>query len=223
MRTFSRNFAIVPIIACCVILSHAQTPFKSAELISASDIQSPSGSGASGIVVLDVTLDEEGNITGIVAPRTINPLTSVATAAVRTWKFKPASLHSARTSSDIRIAFVFRPRVVFAGTPVFEPLLEVEDSSAAPNGGYQPPGIQTVAYPAYPIDAANVGAVVVQARISEIGKADLVSVLRAFNPFTTFALEAAKKWKFHAASLNGKPIPSKIVVAFVFSAPAISY
>jgi len=222
-KLLSNKLALVAALVCCGILTPAQSQFKSPEVRAASDVQSPSGSFASGIVVLDVALDGEGNITGIDAPRPIEALTPVAIAAVRNWKFTPARLHAVATASEIRIAFVFRPRVIFAGMPVFEPLLNSEDPSAGSGGGFQPPGIQTVAYPDYPIDAANVGAVAIQARINSSGKSDRIEVLRAYNPFTAFALEAIKKWTFEAARLEGKPTTSSIVIAFVYSPPTISY
>ena len=222
-KLLSNKLAVVAALICCAILTPALSEFKSPEVSSASDVQSPSGSSASGVVVLDVALDPEGNITGIEVPRPIETLTPVAIAAVRNWKFTPARVHAVATSSDIRIAFVFRPRVIYAGMPVFEPLLNSGDPSARSLVGYHPPGIQTVAYPDYPINAANVGAVAIRARINSAGKSDQIEVLRAFEPFTAFALEAIKKWTFETARLEGRPTTSSIVIAFVYSPPAISY
>jgi outer membrane biosynthesis protein TonB len=38
--------------------------------------------------------------------------------------------------------------------------------------------------------------------------------------FNAFASDAVKKWRFQAATLDGKAITSKTVIAFAFQPPA---
>jgi len=98
-----------------------------------------------------------------------------------------------------------------------------DNATADLESGYVPAGILSVAYPAYPIDAASVGAVVVQVEVNADGRVESPKAIRAFAPFTKFSLEAAKKWRFRPATLNGEPVSSNIAIAFVYSAPTDSY
>ncbi|MGH9678394.1 MAG: energy transducer TonB, partial [Candidatus Acidiferrales bacterium] len=208
---------------CCAVSTPAQTPFKPPELISATDVQFPVNSAANGIVVVDVSLDYKGEITGISVPRAIASLTSTATSAIRGWKFSPATVGSTAKSSVVRVAFVFRPRVLMAAPPIFEPLVQPEGSAAEREPGYFPPGIAAAGYPPYPIDAAYAGTVVVQAKLNREGKVEDLKAIRAFNPFTRFALDEVKHWRFQPAALDGAPIAANIIIAFVYSLPIVTY
>jgi TonB family protein len=219
MKTHANNIVPAVILLCCAISTLAQIPFKSAEVTSASDVQSPTGNIASGIVVLDVSLDSEGEVTEVNVPRPVSSLALVATAAVRTWKYNPASLKNNSMPSVLRVAFAFRPRFISVSPPDFDPLPGPDDPSPEAKTGYVPPGIEKADYPAYPIDAANVGAVVIQLKVNAEGKVEDIKAIRPFNPFTKFALEAAGKWQFRAATMDGKPVASKIAIAFVYSPP----
>src|SRR6266850_4315294 len=66
------------LLASCSTQSLAQVPFKPAEVISAGDIPYPIQSIANGVVVLDVSLDEKGAVTGSTVVRDIPSLTSAA-------------------------------------------------------------------------------------------------------------------------------------------------
>jgi hypothetical protein len=38
--------------------------------------------------------------------------------------------------------------------------------------------------------------------------------------FNNLVSDALKKWRFQAATFNGKPVTSKTVIAFIFQTPA---
>ena len=222
MRKLPSTFTLSLMLFCCAISTLALTSFKAAELTSASDVQFPGTSIASGIVVVDVSLDSKGEVSGIKVQRDVASLTAVATSAAGSWKYRPAYVDGGPQNSVLRAAFAFRPNAVFAAPPVFEPLERSEDSDTSPKPGYVLPSIQGVAYPAYPIDAATVGAVVVQVKLDAEGEISDVKAIRSYNPFNRFSLEAARKWKFGPATFDGQPVASSVVIAFVFSAPATS-
>jgi len=222
MGTVHYKFVQAALLLCCAVSTLAQVPFAPAELNSASDVQSPSGSAATGIVVLDVSLSDAGEVEAVDAPREINTLTSVAISSIKTWKFKAASLGSATMPSVIRVAFAFRPRALAAAPPTFDPLIQPEEESPEAKSGYLPPGILAAVYPAYAIDAAAVGAVVVQVKVSPDGRVGDLKVIRPFSPFTKLAVEAAKKWQFQAAKVDGEPVASSLVIVFVYASPANS-
>jgi TonB family protein len=223
MKWLSSIFVCATILLCCSHPTLAQTSFKPAEVTSANDVQFPVGSIASGIVVVDVSLNSKGDVTGTKVQRDIASLTSVATSSVKAWKYRPASLDGTPQNSLVRVAFAFRPHVIMAAPPNFEPLQQPDDVRQDVRSGYIPPGIEGVAYPAYPIDAATVGAVVAQVRVGVDGKVEDVQPIRTFNPFNQFSLEAARKWRFRPATLHGEPIASNVVIAFVFSPPITNY
>lgn len=216
------KFVPVALLFACAVSAPAQAPFQSPKLISATDVPFPVNSIASGIVIVDVSLDSKGEITDVSVPRPIASLTSAAISAVRAWKFSSATFDSTAKASVLRVAFAFRPRTIIAAPPSFDPLVQPEGSTPENKLGYFPPGIQIAGYPSYPIDAAYVGTVVVQARVNAEGKATDVKVVRAFNPFTRFALDEVKNWRFQPATLDGMPVPANVVIAFVYSPPIVT-
>jgi len=222
MKAFPSILVCAAIVVSCGIPALAQSTFRPARVTFATDVQFPITSIASGIVVVDVSIDSKGAVTGTAVQRDIASLTSVATSAVRDWKYTPAYLDGTPQPSVLRVAFAFRPRAIMAAPPSFAPLQQ-DDGIQGSKSGYIPPGILAVAYPAYPIDAASVGAVAVQLRVNADGKIDNLKIIRAFPPFTRFSLDAAKKWQFRPATLNREPVASNIAIAFVYATPAVSY
>ncbi|MGH9678363.1 MAG: energy transducer TonB, partial [Candidatus Acidiferrales bacterium] len=82
--------------------------FQPVELISASDVQYPMQTTAEGVVVFNVTLDEQGHITGMDRLTGVSPLTDAAQSSLRAWKFKPADWNGEGRASQMLGAFVFR-------------------------------------------------------------------------------------------------------------------
>jgi TonB family protein len=219
MNKAVQKIALIVVILVSSIPASAQKLFSPPEILTAGDVQSPINSIASGIVILDVSLNSGGEITKIDIPRPIASLASIAKSAARSWKFKPASSEGAACPGVLRVAFAFRPRAIYVTPPAFVPLSVPEGGSPDKQAGYIPPGITAVAYPTYPINAANVGAVVVHVALDAEGKVSDVAAVRPFNPFTRFALEAARAWSFRPATLDGTPLPSAVVIVFVFTPP----
>src|SRR5947209_15720728 len=85
--------------------------FKPAEVVSATNAQYPPNSIAEGVVVLDVSLTERGQVVEVGALRDIPSLTSAATSEVQSWRFKPASQDGMVQASAMTVAFVFCPPV----------------------------------------------------------------------------------------------------------------
>jgi TonB family protein len=222
MRLLRSTCEISCVLLCCVVSSLAQSPFRSAEIISAGDIQSPVDSVASGIVVVDVSLDSKGDVTGTKVLRDVPSLTSLAVSSIQSWKYRPALVDGIPQPSMLRVAFAFRPRAILVAEPLFEPL-QPEDVPSDLGSAFALPGITAAAFPAYPIAAANVGAVVVQMKVGADGNARDVKLIRSYNPFNQFSIEAARKWRFRAASHHGRPVAAVIVIAFVYSQPTVAH
>jgi outer membrane biosynthesis protein TonB len=203
-------------LACCTISTLAQAPFKPAEVISVTDITYPIQSIADGVVVVDVSLDHKGAITGTSVVRDIPSLTSAATSSIQSWKFSPASILGKPVPSIMRVAVVFRPRSYWAAGPDFTPISSNEDPDRA-DLGYVPPGIISATYPQYPINAVTPGIAVVQVTVGKTSAIQRVNVVRDLAPFTQFALDAVNKWRFQPAVLERRPTASNLTIAFVFA------
>jgi outer membrane biosynthesis protein TonB len=189
-----------------------------AQVVSASNVPYPFQTPAEGIVVIKVSLDTRGDVTASVVLSDIPPLTKVAQSALRSWRFKPASLNGAPIASQLLIAFVFRHAVKMWNAPSLTPVL----SGSSPEG-YAPPGILAARYAQYPTSTIAAGATVVQVEVGVDGVVGKLTVLRGMpGGFVPLALKAARQWQFQAATLQGAPVDSKVAIAFVFSSRALN-
>ena len=175
-----------------------------------------------GFVVLDVSIDADGAVSDVKPLRDPGALVPVATSSVREWKFRPAAGESGAIPSDMTVVFVYRPRNYASLQPAppkdFKPVLpEPRADSADPD--YAPPGILAVTYPRYAAMSVSSGSVIIQATISPNGNVAATEVLRPMGPFTRFAIDALAKWQFQPATLRGKPVESKLAIAFMFEPP----
>jgi TonB family protein len=68
----------------------------------------PAKANAQGAVVLNVTLDTNGNAAQVVTLRDVPPLTASATAALKNWNFSAATYEGNSIQSHMVVAFVFR-------------------------------------------------------------------------------------------------------------------
>ena len=210
---------------CAVVTILAQSSDNSTpEAISATDAYLPYQVMFDGFVVLDVSLDAKGNVTGVSALRDPGSMVPAAITSVRTWKFRPASAANGPRPSEMTVAFVYRPPNGGPAQTVppknFQPVLPgpPTDEELA----YVPPGIISVTYPDYPVDSVARGSVVIQITVNSTGKAENMQVLHGMARFTDLAVSALGKWQFQPATLRGKPTPSKLAVAFVFQTPTSS-
>lgn len=83
--------------------------FDPPAVISAVEAIYPLQSVASGTVVLEVALDDRGEITAVRVVRDIPSLTEPAQRSIRQWKFRPAQLDGKPVDSKMAVAFSFVP------------------------------------------------------------------------------------------------------------------
>jgi TonB family protein len=192
---------------------------KPAEVASVENAEYPPSTTAGGVVVLDLSLTEKGQLTETGALHDIPALTAAAAAAVQTWKFKPASATDMSIPSAMTVAFVYRPPVSIWNPPPFSAALPNPSSST---NAAIPAGVLSVAYADYPPDSVASGAVIVQVALDTSGKIDDMKILRGMGDLNRFALAAAKDWKFQAAQFQGEAVKSNVVIAFVFAPPVVT-
>jgi TonB family protein len=84
---------------------------------------------------------------------------------------------------------------------------------------FDPPEVASSVEPVYPVMAMGSGTVVPAVSLNAEGDIQDVKVIQDSEAFHASALAAIKRWKFKPATLEGKPVPSVVPVAFSFSWP----
>ena len=89
-------------------ISKKDPAFFPPQLNTASFAPYPAKAKAQGAVVLNVTLDTNGNAAKIATLRDVPPLTTSATGALKKWNFSAATYDGKAIQSHMVVAFVFR-------------------------------------------------------------------------------------------------------------------
>lgn len=195
--------------------------FQPAEAISVSDITNQWLSMANGTVVLDLLVTEKGEVESVQVRRDIAPLTGAAVRSVKEWTFAPAKFDGKAVTSRMTVAVTFNPPSVLAANVPLPPLIQ-QDDAARTESSFHPPEVTLATFPTYPADASWPGTVVIEATINEAGKVQSTKVLRDVPPFTAKAIQAVGDWKFLPATLNGRPLRAKTILAFAFRLPSLN-
>lgn len=212
---------MLPSVICLWPAASAQQTYTPPDVISAGDAYAQYQIFTDGLFVLDVRLSDEGAIQQIEALRNLGSMLGAAKTSVRGWKFQPASEDGKPKASRLTVAFLYRPTRYFTVRPVpprdFVPVIPSVQSDD--RSEYVPVGILSFAYPEYPVDSVAWGSVVVQVTVDTVGDVKDVNLLHTMATFDGLALDALKKWRFRAATVRGKPVISKILIAFIFHTP----
>jgi outer membrane biosynthesis protein TonB len=211
---------VVMLLVVCGSTLAAQTPdaidqpvFHPAQVSAVIDIAVPSNGGASGSVVLNALITEDGKPQAVEVRREIPGLTELAVDAVKEWKFAAARIGDKSVASRIAVAVTFCP-FGSLGDPVTVGARKPQ-SDVAIQAKFQPAEVLHGKFPINPVDATAFGTVVLQVSLTANGEADDVKVVQDLPPYTAHALDVVRAWRFMVATENGKPIASKIVLAFV--------
>jgi TonB family protein len=86
---------------------------------------------------------------------------------------------------------------------------------------FEPPSVVTATEAVYPLQSVVSGTVVLEVTLDESGKITATRVVRGIASLTESAERSVKQWTFQAAKLDGKPVSSRIVVAFSFVPPGV--
>ena len=84
------------------------TPYAPAQLFTATFPPYPTTGQSSGAVVLDVTINSQGNIAHVATIRDVPTLTAAAAAALQHWTFSAAIYGNTPLASKVVVAMVFR-------------------------------------------------------------------------------------------------------------------
>jgi hypothetical protein len=202
----------------------AQQAYNPAKVASAGDAYIPFQVMVDGFFVFDVFLNDDGTIQHVDALRNPGAMPGAAETSISSWKFQPASNAEEPAPSRMTVSFVYRPpnygNAAAVAPKVFAQVLPPDQSEPSKHGHYVPVGIVSFAYPAYPVNSVAWGSVVVQLTVDDSGDVKAVEFLHGMAGFNNLVSDALKKWRFQSATLDGKPIKSKTIVAFIFQAPA---
>lgn len=193
--------------------------FQPPGLASAGNIEYPANVVTTGIVTMMVNLDSSGNMQNLDVLRDLPPLSSVVSAAIKSWSFRPASLDGQAVPSVLPVSVVFNPFNP-GGVGNLSQTISLSPATPAATAGYNPPQITAASYATYPVASIASGAVVLDATIGTTGKVTRLHVVRDVQSLTPQATSAAKVWTFAPATYQGTPMISHIVIAFVFPSPA---
>jgi len=203
------------------ILCESKEPahFVPANVSKAGSIPYPTSSLDAGVVTLSVDLDKTGQVTGVGILRDISSVSGPAIEVVRSWTYTPATLDGKSVASTLTINIVYDPGFLGADNIPLPPPSQVQPISKK-DPAFFPAQLNTATFAPYPAKAKAQGAVVLNVTLDADGNASKVATLRDVPPLTASAIGALKKWNFSAATYEGKPIQSHLIVAFVFRSPS---
>ena len=213
------NLAVAILLMILTVQSAKSAPtFVSGTVSSVTNIAFPINSTATGIVTLMVNIDPTGQFQNVAVVRDIPSLTSVASSAVRVWSFTPAMLDGQPVASIVPISVVFNPFNP-AGVGYTSLSIPLSVAPPGPSSGYAPAQITSASFATYPVASLTSGAVVLDVTVGSAGGIAKIHTIRDVKPLTAQAVKAVKTWMFSPATLQGAPIASHVVIAFVFPSP----
>jgi outer membrane biosynthesis protein TonB len=214
------NVTIVAILLAGLAVQRAWSGpgFVAPAIRSAGNIAYPTNVATPGIVTLMANLDKSGNVQNLDVLRDLPSVTSVASAAVKSWRFAPASLDGRAVPSVLPISVVFNPFNP-GGVGYSSQTISISPATPGATAEYIPPQITAASFATYPVNSVSTGAVVLDVVVESSGKVAKVRVVRDVQSLTPQATKAVKTWTFSAATFQGAAISSHMVIAFVFPSP----
>ena len=220
-----RNIALLALVLLGSV--DAQVVLRTpARLESGSSPALPALAVGGGQVFVELSIDATGDVTAANAFRTTPPFTAALEAAVRAWRFRPATAAELRddglpesrkpVASKVLVAGLFR-----APTLVTPTLGEKPQDVGRPSAEVPFP-LATVE-PPYPPQAGSPGVVIVEVLVSETGVVDNARVVRSAPPFDAAALDAAGRWRFRPARSSGHAVAAYVYLVFGFAEPVTAH
>jgi TonB family protein len=197
--------------------SPPKTPqYTPPDLSTAGEIAYPVATLAAGAVSVLLSLDTSAHIQNVMILRDFQPLTSSVQNAVQNWTFTPAMLNGQPVSSSLSVSVIFN---IFnpAGGAAYQSLVLSPPQTPVPDASqYIPPQITMASFANYPQNSVSQGTVVLSVTVGKGGQPKKVRVVRGVQTLTQSAVNAVKTWSFNPATVQGQPVASQIIIAFVF-------
>lgn len=171
----------------------------------------------SGVVVVDLILDEQGNVKDAHIFGRPTDFDETVIQTIKQWKFKLALLNGVPFTPPVRRTFTFTADT--KKVTVTDP-----NAVASPyrvGGDIRPPRQTKRVEPTYPPDAVAArtgGMVILEAVIDKEGKVKNLRVLRHVTPsLDRAAMTAVEQWEYEPTLLNGVPVEVIFTVTMNFS------
>jgi TonB family protein len=195
------------------LLAASAQSFEPAKFMSGGIEGIPYRSFAAGMVVLEVSVNAQGRVTGARTLEAVEPFTDVMTSSVRGWSFEPARENRVRTESRVLVMGFFRPAMLLPPAPdgFREPDAEPSEDVPFP---------LSIDVPPYPPNAIGSHYVLVEIEVGEGGSVTSAQVRSPTSGFDSAAVDAARGWKFQPASRDGRPAPTLAYLIVAFRQPA---
>ncbi len=215
-------FLLTAIALCSATVKAAKEPphFVPANVLTVGAIPYPATSLDAGVVTLSINLDDVGQIASVSILRDLPSVSGLAISAIHSWTFSAATLDGKPVPSTLAVNIIYDPGFLGADNIPLPPPSQtapIQNKQKLPP--YLPPQLNTVNFAPYPASAKNQDTVVFNVSINGASNITNVATLRDVPPLTAPALATVKKWSYSAASYDGNPIPSTMVVAIVFHSP----
>ena len=217
------RLAVVVIALALSVGSGADTPalFESGNIPTLSVMSVEVGGGE---VLLEVSVDRTGAVSGIKPLRETTTFTERMIQAVKSWHFTPseAEIPPARrkpggpttepVETKVLVAGVFRrPSVI--GVTLGEPIRDVDTASP------EIPFPTSLVTPTYPAGTMSPGVVLVEVRVNSRGDVSEAKIRIPAQGFDSAALNTARQWQFRPSKPAGSNAPSVAYIVFGFPVP----
>ena len=202
-------------------LTQAAPEFVPPHLVAAWPIEYPIRSVAAGLVLLEVSVDDNGKVADVISRRDIPSLTAAAVLGVKKWEYKAAMREGVPIWSRTTVAVMFNPTMPSSAVELAPATSEFQ----APRHRYppDPPNVLSVSPAVYPIAYTGIDLfVALSVDVEPNGSADSLKVVHGLKPLTETTEDAVKKWQFQPARYEGKPIDAPMAVAFVYRVPVVN-
>jgi TonB family protein len=186
--------------------------FEAPRVRSASLASLPYEARAAGLVVLDVSVDARGTVSGIRTVKDLEPFGEVLRQSVSSWSFEPAHDSGGPVAQPVLVVGAFRPAMVMFPAPP-PPVPPPPDAPQAM------PYPRAVGIPPYPANRVGSAAVLVETEIDEVGTVTSARVLGDASAFDEASTDAARRWAFRPARHGGHAAPSRAYILFVYRQP----
>jgi len=168
-----------------------------------------------GIVILEVKIDEQGNVADTRVLRSIPLLDQAAIDAVKQWEYEPMLVDG----KPRQVIFTVTARFKLDGVNKPKSLDEFAQGAVQAIKDIKPPKLVKEVPPVYP-EAARVaqvqGVVILGVKTDEQGKVIDVMVLRSIPLLDQAAIDSVRQWIYEPMIIEGKAVPVVFTVTVRF-------
>ncbi|HXY39074.1 MAG TPA: energy transducer TonB [Vicinamibacteria bacterium] len=163
-----------------------------------------------GIAACEVALDDKGAVQGADIVQDVAPYgAQLRDDIVSSWSFEPARESGRGVPAHVLVLGFFRPPSLHVPAPDV-PLYK---KTKAPETVPWPTHVEA---PPIPPNVTGSAQVILEADVSEQGRAGSPRVLSQASAFDQSALDTLRAWTFRPASRGGRPVASRVFLVFSY-------